>query len=251
MKLRTLLSHTDFLPSFNKFCQKLLKTIHASLGWYVLPEDTNNVTLLRPIIIGCLILFENQTTIAEAKEFCVDTFDEIPADMRKCVYQGALSNADTEVLKKFLNIYRETTSQEEQRRIYSSFVVLENPKVIQEALDFAMSSDVRSADSAGVVGSIAFSGKGRDIAWKYFKDNVTTFQERFGEGTYIVPRLVESLTQNFASLDKIEEVEAFFKTNEFSGVERTVQQSIEKIRLNQAWLARDSKELEEFLKNYQ
>lgn len=249
-KLRTLISHTDYEPLFNKFCQKLFKAIHETLTWKSRPSDTNSDTLLRPLIISQLIESGCKATISEAKTLFDNGPLKIPVDLRQVVYKGVLYKAKTDSLTKIINFYRETTSQEEQERIYYSLGVLDDPEVIGEAIAFAMSSDVRSTDSAHAIGSIAASRNGRDITWQYVKDNVKTFQEKFGEGTYIVPRLVESLTQNFASLEKTKEIETFFKENKFSGIDRTVQQSIETIRLNELWLSRDSSEIKEFLQAF-
>lgn len=55
------------------------------------------------------------------------------------------------------------------------------------------------------------------------------------------------LTENFASEDKAQEVEQFFKENEFPGTERTVSQSVETIRLNAAWLKRDLPNITNYL----
>lgn len=58
---------------------------------------------------------------------------------------------------------------------------------------------------------------------------------------------MKNSTENFASVEKAEEVENFFKQNGCVGAERTIQQSCETIRLNSAWLQRDHEKLHKFL----
>lgn len=60
-------------------------------------------------------------------------------------------------------------------------------------------------------------------------------------------RLIKYLIENFASEEKAQEVEDFFKNKQFPGSERTVSQAIETIRLNAAWLNRDLDTLTEYL----
>ena len=48
-------------------------------------------------------------------------------------------------------------------------------------------------------------------------------------------RLV-SITEDFTTLERADEVEAFFEANPVAGAQRTVQQSLENIRLNARWL---------------
>lgn len=58
---------------------------------------------------------------------------------------------------------------------------------------------------------------------------------------------MKNTTENFSSIEKAEEVENFFKQNGCVGAERTIQQACETIRLNAAWLKRDSEKLQNFL----
>lgn len=61
---------------------------------------------------------------------------------------------------------------------------------------------------------------------------------------------MKNTTENFASIEKAEEVENFFKTNGCIGAERTCQQACETIRLNSSWLKRDHEKLNNFLKEF-
>jgi len=67
------------------------------------------------------------------------------------------------------------------------------------------------------------------------------------KGGFLLTRLVKNTTENFASIEKAEEVENFFKKNGCVGAERTIQQACETIRLNAAWLKRDHEKLHSFL----
>lgn len=77
---------------------------------------------------------------------------------------------------------------------------------------------------------------------------IVLFQKIFYfQGGFLLARLVKYLTENFASEEKAQEVEKFFKENEFPGTERTVSQSVETIRLNAAWLQRDLPNITDYL----
>ena len=64
---------------------------------------------------------------------------------------------------------------------------------------------------------------------------------------FLLARLVKHTTENFATEEDAEEVEAFFVDHPSPGTERTVQQSCESIRLNAAWLRRDRATTREYL----
>ena len=82
--------------------------------------------------------------------------------------------------------------------------------IISQILDFSVSSEVRSQDCIEMISSVASSKVGRELAWNYFKQRWTEFNERF-KGAFLLIRLVKNLTQDFASLEKAIEIQEFFK----------------------------------------
>jgi len=60
--------------------------------------------------------------------------------------------------------------------------------------------------------------------------------------------VIKYVIENFVTEEKAADVETFFREHEFPGTERTVQQSVEQIRLNEAWLKRDFANVGKFLK---
>ena len=110
-----------------------------------------------------------------------------------------------------------------------------------------MQKDVRSQDTVFVINSVAASRVGRDLAWEFLKTNWPTFKQRY-ENSFLLPRVVKSVTEHFASADRAKEVTEFFTANKTLSVERSVQQSIENIHLNIDLLRRDLKSIEAFFK---
>ena len=104
---------------------------------------------------------------------------------------------------------------------------------------------VRNQDTPFVVGAVADNRKGRDLAWEFYKNNFSMFWDRYKTGG-LAARLVKFTSGSFSSEEKALEVEKFFKDNE-NPAERTVKQSIEAIRLNAAWRARDRENIAKFL----
>ena len=55
-----------------------------------------------------------------------------------------------------------------------------------------------------------------------------------------------SITSRFTTAKMHDDVEGFFKTNPSPGAERTIRQSLERIRLNVAWLVKNRQPLAEW-----
>lgn len=60
---------------------------------------------------------------------------------------------------------------------------------------------------------------------------------------------MKHLCENFVTEEDARSVTEFFAENPFAGTERTVQQVVESIRLNEQWLKRDERLVGEFLTN--
>ncbi|KAG8229239.1 hypothetical protein J437_LFUL007925 [Ladona fulva] len=119
---------------------------------------------------------------------------------------------------------------------------------MKRVLEFAMSDEVRSQDTVFVIISVAMTKVGRELAWNFLQENWQVLMERY-QGGFLIARLVKSTTENFASEERAQELEAFFKEHPSPGTERTVQQSVETIRLNAEWLARDKDDIRAYLQS--
>lgn len=132
-----------------------------------------------------------------------------------------------------------------------------------------MQKEVRAQDSVFVIVSVALNPRGRDMTWEFFKSNSARLLEQYEvnellcakkysihifnlivwpfQGGFLLARLVKYLTENFATEERAQEVETYFKQHEFPGTERTVSQSVETIRLNAGWLQRDLRAVTAYL----
>lgn len=63
----------------------------------------------------------------------------------------------------------------------------------------------------------------------------------------LICSVVRDVTGGFVGDEFAQEIETFLKENPIRGTERTVQQVVEKIRINAAWLKRDLNAISTFL----
>ncbi|XP_049807692.1 puromycin-sensitive aminopeptidase isoform X2 [Schistocerca nitens] len=248
-KLSILLSHTDYEDLFKAYGRKLMARVGQRLGWDPKENESHLDTLLRSLVIGRLGWFGEKSVIEEAKK----RFDHhcngkchLPADLRSPVYKAVLSVGDEDTYNTMLKLYREADLHEEKDRISRALGAIGNEAILKKVLDFAMSEEVRSQDTVFVIISVAMTKVGRELAWNFFKENWQELMNRY-EGGFLLARLVKYTTENFASEEQATEVENFFREHHSPGTERTVQQSCETIRLNAAWLARDSESTRKYL----
>lgn len=245
-----LLQHTDAYPQYKAFARKLFSTIAHTVGWDPKQDDGHLTSMLRDLVLTRMGRCNDEATVAEAKKrfaehVCGDK--TLAADLRGPVYVTVLTNGDETIFNQMLELYDKADMQEEKVRISRSLGATDKEELIKRVLDFALSDKVRSQDSVFVIAGVTGSKLGREMAWSFVKENWKKLHERY-EGGFLLSRLVKTTTENFVTEDKAKEVKEFFKANPVEAAERTVEQSIENIRLNASWMEREAAKVSEFLK---
>jgi len=250
-KMNQLLAHTDYHKHYAAFVRKVFADIVAIVGWEPQKSEKHCDTLLRSLVLGQLGLYGQEATVSEARKRFNAHFNGtqiLPADLRSPVYKTVMAQADEKTYDQMLKLYRDADLHEEKDRISRSLGATRDPNLIQRVLQFAMSSEVRNQDTVFIIISVAQTAPGRTAAWEFFKKNHPELITRYESG-YLLTRLIKYITENFTSEEMVAEVENFFKTHQFPGSERTIQQSLETIRLNCAWLKRDGEAIQKFLQD--
>ena len=78
------------------------------------------------------------------------------------------------------------------------------------------------------------------MGWQFVKDNWSTFHTRYFRSSFsLLARIISSSTSSFSSLKDMQDVEDFFSGRDQTSIDRTVRQSVERIRLQASWLERN------------
>ncbi|XP_008559136.1 puromycin-sensitive aminopeptidase isoform X1 [Microplitis demolitor] len=250
-KIGILLGHLDIYDNFKAYGRSLLKDITKKLGWEPKENESHLDNLLRSLVLGRMAVLKDTDIIEEAKrrfDLHVTKKSILAADLRTPVYRAVLSVGDVNTYETMLKLYDEADLHEEKDRILRALGTIQDENLLSKVLDFSMSDKVRAQDTVFAIMSVAMNSKGRDLAWEFFKNNWKPLMNRY-DGGFLLSRLVKHTTENFVTEERAMEIEEFFKKNPTPGSERTVQQSMENIRLNAAWLARDQASIESFFKN--
>ena len=232
-----------------KFMVDVMGHIVESVGWTAKEGEHHTRGLLRMLIISRMGQLGHPATVAEVRRrFAAHASgaEKIPADLRAPVYNAVMANGDRATFDQMVALYRAEELHEEQDRIARAMGAATDVALLTSALEFAVSADVRSQDSPFPICAVANNPKGRDAAWQFYKSRAKMFKERY-EGGQLHNRVVKHTTLNFNKSEMAEEIKAFFESN-FNPAERTVQQSIENILLNEKWLQRDGDKIKDFLR---
>ena len=237
----TLLLDEPYLPEFDRFVRDLFRQIVGQVGWDARPGEGHLDSLLRSTVLGQAGAHEEPGTLKEAQEqfdrYLQDAASLRP-DLRGIVMGLVAQQGDQTTYDRFWALAKEAKLQEEKLRFLRALGRFPQRELLQTTLDRSLSADVRSQDTILVVGSVASNRRGRDLAWEFVKANWEELDRRYGRGGFAITSLV-AFTGGFTALERAAEVEEFFATHPAPSAERTIRQSLERIRLNAKWLERN------------
>ncbi|XP_030944646.1 aminopeptidase M1-like isoform X2 [Quercus lobata] len=210
------------------------------LGWEPKKGESHLDAMLRGEVWTALAVFGYDPTLKEASRRFHAFLDDrntplLHPDIRKAAYVAVMrrvSSSNRFGFESLLRVYRETDLNQEKTRVLSSLTSSPDPSIILEALNFLLSSEVRTQDA--VLG-LAVSREGRETAWAWLKDNWEHISKTWSSG-YLITHFVNSIVSPFASFEKANEIEEFFANRAEPKIARTLKQSIEQVHINANWV---------------
>jgi len=235
---------------FEAFARELYGPVAGRLGWESRAGESHLTTLLRSLVIGALGSYGDENTIDQAKRRFARLREDpksLPPDLRFPVYRLSAEYGGDEAYQAVLDIFRKADLHEEKLRCLRALGYSRSRNLLERTLELSLSPEVRSQDTPLAVGSVAVNGPGRELAWNFLRNHWSEFDRRYGKGGFLLARVISSTTVNFHSAEKAEEVETFFRSHPVPAAERTIRQSVERIRSNALWLERDRESIRRWL----
>lgn len=175
--------------------------------------------------------------------------------VRDAIYRAVMTCADQATFNRLKELYLASDSADERSRILTAFGYSEDPNIIQQVLELAISTEkTHGQESVVAIASVATnSRRGSRCAWEFLVANVDKLAERYSGGLFLMSRLIKVVTESIFDPECHRQAAAFFEANmhKLVGSEHSVKQALEHIRLNMSWKDKDIEALERFLKKYQ
>ncbi|MBP9733486.1 MAG: M1 family metallopeptidase [Candidatus Omnitrophica bacterium] len=243
-------AHGDTRHRFNIWSRELLAWTHERLGWESKAKDNHLNVMLRALVIGRLGHYGYEPVVEQAVKR-LSAFVKggtLDPNLRGAVYGTAASHGDAKTLEQLMGIFAKSTLQEEKVRVLRSLTRFRDKSVTDQVLKFALSDGVRSQDRYVLLGGFGSNAACREQAWEFIKHEWKTVTSFFSGGNLgMMTRIIEGSTQGFRDESHAKDVEKFFSKHPVQGGQRAVQQSIEVIRANARWAARDRADLAAWL----
>ena len=236
--LESLLASTPHLDAFRAYARSLFARIAAQVGWDAQPGDGHLESLRRSIVINQFGSYGDEATLAEAlTRFRKHASGErtLVPDMRAAAFGLSSQQSGRDVADALWRLYDTAELHEEKVRILGALTRTRDSALLADLLDSSLSDRVRSQDTPIVLIQAGASPDGREQTWEFVQDNWAELDRRYGKGGFAIMRLV-GIAAGFASAEREAETREFFETHPAPSAARSIQQSLESIRLNTKWL---------------
>lgn len=247
-RIEALIAGTKMKGKLDALNIELFSPLFTKLGWEKKEKEDHTDTLLRPLAIARLgrAHDKNVTEQAKAKFLEIQKGIHVNADLRSAIYAIAAMNGGEKEYETFLKLYKNEALHEERNRIGNAMGDFKDPKILEQVCEFSFGVDVRPQDTISILSSVGANPEGRDIWLKFVQKNWKTLVTRYGDGGHTLARLVKAIggtaeEKHFKSFKK------FFTTHDAPGAKRSIEQVLERLESNIAWLKRDGKIIEKFL----
>jgi len=249
-RLEQLLAKTPEKENLNKFILKLFSPLAVQLGWEKKESDIHSDTFLRSLAISRAGRSGDKKIITEAKKKLknIQNSNHVNPDIRGAIYNIIATHGGINEYKKFIKQYKAESLHEEKDRIGNALGNFPDPKILKLVCEFAISDTVRPQDTVGIISSVAYNPMGRDIWFGFIKKNWAMLVSRYGDGGHMLAPLIKAMSGTPEKKHLIT-FKKFFTTHPAPSATRAVQQVIEKIEGNIAWLKKDEKAIKKFLWN--
>ena len=236
--------HRTIEESFNyeikDITYNFLKTVFARIGWDAKKGEPHTNALLRSFMIGSLGKLDDEEIIAEARkrfEQYLKNPHSLNPDIQDAVFSTVAWSGDSKTYQKMLELYHKVKTQEEKMRFLGALCSFKDEKLLLKTLNFSQTRDVRSQNMHVPIIRIAGNHYGKKIFWPWLKKNWKSLHKKVGVGSPLLNRIVASISA-VADSSMENEIKQFFKTNPTPGTERTLDQTLERIRIRTNLLQR-------------
>ena len=175
---------------------------------------------------------------------------KLDVDLKSMIYYHGIANTGYEEWDKLFEIYLNATAASEKNKLLYGLAGSREPWVLRRFLRYSIDGEkIRDQDTVTVVSYVARNGVGRELAWKFLKENWNIFDKRYAKSSFRMASVITSTTSMMNTKLDLDDVKAFFKGRDAGSGNDAVKQAIERIQTNIDWVERSAETIAGYLDN--
>lgn len=223
-------------------------------GWSFSPEEPFLEQRLKALLFGAAVSSGDEKTTAFTREafekYIKGDKDAISPNIRASIFNSIASKGGEAEYEALLNIYKNPQSIDEKITALRALGRFENVEILKKVLALTMDGSVRPQDIYIPLQGMRASAIGIKTLFGWLKNNWDEIQKMLPPGLTMLSSVVKVCTSGFTSMEQYHEVEDFFKDKDTKGYDKSLAQSLEVIKGNANWVARDGNDVKQWLKSH-
>ncbi len=229
-------------PQYQAWLRRVFGPVLNSLGWASRRGEAGDVGAARASLVGLLGGAggdpQVQTRARTLAGNLLDRRGRVDPTLGAVVLPLAARHGDQALYDRVLSAYRQATTPDDRQQYLNALGAFSDPALIRRTIDFALSPDMRTQDAGRLLARTVSAEGGLQRAWPIIRGRWSEVAKKVSP-SFGTMYLVHALGSGCLSATAAE-VKTFFDAHPAEGVDRTLQQSLERIE-SCAVLARQQK----------
>ena len=236
--------------TYQAWVRSLLAPIAKEVGWEPKPGESDSQKDLRANLLQVLgSTGRDPETMAEAHkltERALENPASVESGLAGAAFGLAAEKGDSAFYDKLMVEMKNAKTPEQYYLYFFTLSSFSNPQLLQRTLNYAVSPDVRSQDSLGLIGAVMVNSAGQKLAWDFVRSHWTEVEK--AGGPFASAQVVTS-AGSFCDTRLRDEVKDFFSAHKVAAAERSFGQSMERINNCVDLKSQQSSQLASWLEN--
>ena len=222
-------------PAFHAWVRSLFAGAGADLGWEPREGEPDERRLRRAAVQRAMVLVARDPESIKAAALRFDKLlakHAVDPNLLDIVVAAAARTAD----EKRFDVLREKAATEldpaAKRRFLHALAAVENPQLVERAVDLALDDFVQMQDFSSYVGALLANRATRELAWKLVQTRWDAVRKK-GDSPMILRRLVEALGA-LPERAHLNAVTTFLAAQDLTPARQAVAQTLERLRMDVA-----------------
>jgi aminopeptidase N len=218
-------------PKFKAFVRMLLEPAYQAVGFDRGANDSEDSRTRRNVILEALGLVADDADVVEKSRRAVsnalDGLAPLDPIVAGTLVSIAAAHGDAAMFDAYKTAASKAANPQEYYRYLYALTSFRDPALVQRALEYSLTSDVKSQDAALYLASLIGNPASRERAWAFAKARWTDLQPKIAISGGDL-NFVSSLSA-FCSAEARDDVRTFFAAHRLPAADRALKQTIERI----------------------
>ncbi|CAB4672826.1 unannotated protein [freshwater metagenome] len=236
----------DEMTPYNGFIRALVSPTYATLGANPVDGEPDLTAKLRGLLLSTLaVLGDDESAQKRCREILFNNATTEP-ELVAAATNIVAATGDAQDYEWFLGRFKDPSTPQDRIRMLYALAEFDDAELMQRTCDLAFSDEVKSQDAPFLITRAIANKYHGDIAWAAAQKNWAYANEKFPGNTIV--RMVSSITTLNTPAHETQ-MASFFSEHPIPQAVKTLEQVLERQRINVALRSRETSSLKSALQS--